>query len=179
MAFEKIIDGILAVEKGYVDHPNDRGGPTNFGVTQAVARANGYFGDMKALPVGLARQIYQKQYITEPNFDKVAAINLEIAEELIDTGVNMGPKRAAEFLQRWLNGFNVGNRLGGDLFVDGSIGPQTLYMLRDFLGWRGKAGATALLRGLNSAQASRYLEITESNKTQREFLFGWISNRVA
>lgn len=29
MNFDRIIDGILAKEKGYVDHPADRGGPTN------------------------------------------------------------------------------------------------------------------------------------------------------
>ena len=35
-----------------------------------------------------------------------------------------------------------------------------------------------LLRALNGLQAARYLEITETNKTQRRFLFGWIKERV-
>ncbi len=47
MNFEPIIDAILRAEQGYVDHPNDRGGPTNHGITLAVARANGYDGDMR------------------------------------------------------------------------------------------------------------------------------------
>ena len=40
-------------------------------------------------------------------------------------------------------------------------------------------GAAVLLRALNGLQAARYLEITEANKTQRRFLFGWIKERVA
>ena len=95
MNFEPIIDAILRAEQGYVDHPDDRGGPTNHGITLAVARANGYDGDMRDLPVSLAREIYRRRYIVAPAFDKVAAINAEIAAELIDTGVNMGPARAA------------------------------------------------------------------------------------
>lgn len=179
MAIDKIIDGVLAVEKGFVDHPNDRGGPTNWGITQTVARANGYTGDMRSMPESFARQVYHKRYITEPKFDKVAEINLAIGEELIDTGVNMGPGKAAEFLQRWLNGFNDQNRLGGDLFVDGRIGDESLRMLKGFLTWRGRPGEVALFRGLNGLQATRYLDITERDKSQRAFLFGWLSNRVA
>ncbi len=178
MSFEKIIDGILAVEKGYVDHPADRGGPTNYGITQAVARSNGYGGDMRYLPPEFARQVYFKRYIAEPGFDKITSIDSAIGEELIDTGVNMGPGRAAEFLQRWLNAFNADNRLGGDLFVDGRLGTQTFNMLSAFIAWRGKQGSIAMVRALNGSQANRYLEITEGNKTQRAFVFGWISNRV-
>lgn len=37
---------------------------------------------------------------------------------------------------------------------------------------------SVLLRGLNSTQACRYLDITEGNKSQRTFLYGWVRNRV-
>jgi len=36
-----------------------------------------------------------------------------------------------------------------------------------------------MLRALNGVQAARYLEITEGNRSQREFLYGWIRERVA
>lgn len=179
MTFDKIIDGILAVEQGYVNHPSDRGGPTNFGVTEAVARANGYTGNMRDLPESFARKVYLKRYITDPRFDQVAAINEKIAEEMIDTGVNMGTKKAGEFLQRSLNAFNMGQRLGSDLVVDGDVGPGTLNFLKAFIAWRGQAGVTALYRALNSLQGTRYIEISEANKSQRDFTFGWFSNRVA
>lgn len=179
MNFDKVIDDIIAVEKGYVDHPDDKGGPTNYGVTVAVARANGYQGDMRSLPVGLARAIYARRYISDPRFDQVAAINADIAAELIDTGVNMGPGRAAEFLQRWLNGFNAGGSRYADLFVDGRLGPVSLEALRAFLKWRGVDGVKVMLRALNGVQAARYLAIAEGDKSQRAFLYGWIAQRVA
>lgn len=179
MNYSRIIDGVIAVEKGYVDHPADRGGPTNYGITQAVARANGYMGDMRNLPVTLARSIYERRYISEPKFDQVAAINTDIAIELIDTGVNMGPSRAAEFLQRWLNAFNARGSRYPDMFVDGRLGPVSLAALKAFLAWRGGEGVRVLLRALNATQGARYLEIAEANKSQEDFIYGWIRERVS
>jgi lysozyme family protein len=178
MNFEPVIDAILRAEQGYVDHPNDRGGPTNHGITLAVARANGYDGDMRDLPVSLAREIYRRRYIVAPAFDKVATINAEIAAELIDTGVNMGPARAAEMLQRLLNGLNAQGSRYPDVFVDGRIGKVTLDALAAFLRWRGLDGVKVILRGLNSQQAMRYLDIAENNPSQESFLYGWLLHRV-
>lgn len=178
MSFEKIIDGVVEREKGFVNHPADRGGPTNWGITQAVARANGFMGDMRDLPLATARAIYFKRYITEPKFDQVGAVDMKLAEELIDTGVNMGPHRAAEFLQRWLNGFNDTGSRYGNLFVDGRIGPMSIDALRKFLVWRGVKGSVVMMRALNSIQAVKYLEITEANPSQKAFLFGWMDHRV-
>lgn len=179
MNFDTVINNILAVEKGYVDHPADKGGPTNYGITLAVARANGYQGDMRDLPETVARGIYAMRYIVGPKFDQVAALNAEIGAELIDTGVNMGPTRAAEFLQRWLNGFNDTGSRYADLFVDGRLGPVSLDALRAFLKWRGVVGIKVMLKALNGVQGARYLQIAEADKSQRAFLFGWINQRVS
>ena len=46
----ELIDELIEREGGYVNHPADRGGPTRFGITEAVARAHGYAGPMKWLP---------------------------------------------------------------------------------------------------------------------------------
>jgi lysozyme family protein len=179
MNFERFIDDIIAAEKGYVDHAADRGGPTNYGITQAVARRNGYDGPMQDLPVSLAREIYRRRYIIEPGFDKVAVIDEKIGFELIDTGVNMGPARAAEFLQRCLNVFNAQGSRYADLFVDGRLGPVTLDALRAFLRWRGANGTKAMLTALNCLQGTRYIDIAENNESQEAFTYGWLLNRVA
>ena len=175
---DSIIAKVIETEGGYVNNKADKGGETRFGITVAVARANGYQGPMIDMPQAMAEAIYRKRYITEPMFDQVLAINEHIGRELIDTGVNMGPSRAAEYLQRWLNGFNVTGSGYQDLFVDGRLGSVSIDALRRFLDSRGAEGGRILLRGLNGSQAARYLELTEQNKTQRQFLYGWIRARV-
>jgi len=178
MNYESIIDAILEAEKGYVDHPNDRGGPTNYGITIAVARKNGYDGDMKDLPLSLAREIYRKRYIVEPKFDKVAELDAKIGHELIDTGVNMGPAKAAEFFQRALNAFNAQGSRYADIFVDGRIGSVTLDAFKSFLKWRGENGKVVMYKSLNILQGSRYFDIAENSPSQESFLFGWILHRT-
>lgn len=178
MSVDDIIDAVLEREAGYVNDPDDTGGETKHGITVAVARAYGWNGPMRELPVALARRIYTDRYITTPKFDQIIAIDAHIAAELTDTGVNMGPHRSAEFLQRWLNGFNDTGSRYQELFVDGRIGHVTLAALRAFLKWRGKEGVTVMLRSLNSIQGTRYLEITEARKSQRKFLYGWMRQRV-
>ena len=32
------VQRMIALESGYVDHPNDKGGPTKYGITLKVAR---------------------------------------------------------------------------------------------------------------------------------------------
>jgi lysozyme family protein len=176
--FEHVIDAILAKEQGYVDHASDRGGPTNYGITQAVARANGYDGDMRDLPLSLAREIYRKRYIVRPCFDKVWLANEAIGNEVIDSGVNMGPARAAEMLQRALNAFNLRGSKYADVFVDGQIGEVTLDALRKYLRFRGEVGAKVMVCALNVLQGGRYFDIAENNPTQEDFMYGWIRSRV-
>ena len=45
-----LIDGVISREGGYADQSADRGGATRWGITEAVARAHGYRGDMRAFP---------------------------------------------------------------------------------------------------------------------------------
>lgn len=177
---ERIIDDVLLREGGgaYTNHPADRGGPTRFGITEAKAREHRYFGPMPALPEQIARAIYRQDYIITPRFDAVLAIDPSVGVELIDTGVNMGTATATTFLQRWLNAFNVDSARYAELTVDGSVGDKTLDALRAFIRWRGPMGITALLRGLNSLQGAKYLTLSEANRSQRQFLFGWMINRV-
>lgn len=178
MDYSKIINDVIGREGGYVNNPNDKGGPTNFGITEAVARANGYTGDMRDMPRSLAESIYAKRYITGPGFDKVGDVSVEIAEKLIDMGVNMGPTVAGAFLQRWLNAFNAHGTKYADMFVDGQLGPVSVDALKKFIDYRGQAGVKVMVRALNAAQAMRYLDITEKNEKQEDFIFGWILNRV-
>lgn len=176
--YESIIDGVLDKEKGYVNLPNDKGGPTNFGITLAVARKYGYQGDMRDLPLTLAREIYRIRYIAGPKFDQIADLDAAIGRELIDTGINMGPGVAATMFQRWLNGLNKQGTFYADVFVDGNIGTVTINAFKAYLKARGSAGRKVMLYALNCTQGTRYLELAEANQTQEDFLFGWMAQRV-
>lgn len=171
---DEMINDLVIREGSFTDHPADKGGPTRFGITQAVARQMGYTGPMQEFPQGLAESIYRTKYFVTPGFDKVALVSTAIAEELFDTGVNMGVGVPAPWLQRLLNAFTD----GAQLQVDGKIGPATINALRAFISRRGTAGETVMVRGLNCLQGARYLEITEARPQNKAFIYGWLLNRI-
>ncbi len=175
---EHLLDGLIEREGGYVDHPADRGGPTHWGISQTVARAHGYAGDMRALPRARAREMYRSLYWQEPGFATLADIAPSIAAELFDTGVNMGPAIASGFLQRALNALNRGGKDCADLALDRKIGPATRDALRAFLRARGKAGEAVLLKAIEALQGERYIALAEGRPANEAFLYGWIANRI-
>lgn len=180
MNIEQHLDELIKREGGYVNNPADRGGATKYGITEAVARTNGFKGNMRDLSLDIAKAIYKKQYWTAPRFDQVNAICSAVAEELLDTGVNCGTGFAKPLLQRALNLLNNQSKAGWpDLAVDGIYGPATLNALKSYLAKRGKEGEKVLVRVLNIMQGQRYIEICECNPSQEQFFYGWISNRVA
>ncbi|MBF9817778.1 hypothetical protein I4P58_12210 [Enterobacter roggenkampii] len=177
MTKDEIIDGLLMREGGYVDHPSDRGKATKWGITAKTALAHGY-SDVSLLTQEQARAIYEADYWYGPRFDQVATLSPAIAEELCDTGVNMGPARASEFFQRWLSVLNLRGKLYPDLIADGRIGPRTISAFQAYLNHRGKDGEKVMLRGLNSSQGARYLAIAENDASQEDFIYGQMLNRV-
>ncbi|KKW93270.1 glycoside hydrolase family 108 protein [Sphingobium chungbukense] len=178
MDISALIDEVIAREGGYSNHPADRGGPTHFGITQAVARANGFMGDMRALPRSVAEAIYRRLYWERPGYAFVAELAPRIAEELFDTAVNMGPATAGGFLQRALNALNRNARDYADLKVDQAVGGKTLAALGAFMQVRGRAGERVLLKALEALQGERYLALAESRPANEAFLYGWLANRI-
>jgi lysozyme family protein len=174
-----LIDALIEREGGFVDNSADKGGPTCFGITQAVARANGYAGPMRQLPREEAAAIYRRLYWLRPRFDAVAERSERIAAELFDTGVNMGPAVAVTFLQRALTALNRNAKDYPDLVPDGRVGAQTLAALDAFLELRGQSsGETVLLRALEALQGERYLRLAERRPANEAFLYGWLANRI-
>lgn len=176
---DRALDNLIAVEGGYVNDSRDAGGETRYGITVATARANGYTGDMRELPLDLAKKIYTAKYWTAPGFDRVAVISESVAAECLDTGVNMGPANATMFLQRALNAFSQNGDLYPMIRVDGRCGPGTLSCLQSYLRARGRSGGEAvLLKAMNSLQGAKYIELTEQRTQNAAFTFGWFSQRV-
>lgn len=173
-----LVDAIIEREGRYVNHQSDRGGPTCWGITQAVAKSQGYEGDMRHFPRSFAAKIYIEIYWRRPSFDKVSLRAAQIAAELFDTGVNMGTATAVGFLQRALNALNRSARDYPDLVVDQHIGPRTLSALDGYLASRGSAGEIILLRAMEALQGERYIALAERRPSQEAFLYGWLANRI-
>jgi lysozyme family protein len=179
MDVDGLIEALIEREGGYADHPADKGGPTCFGITEAVARAHGYRGPMRQLPRDEAIAIYRRLYWLRPRFDEIAKRSARIAGELFDTGANMGPAVAVTFLQRALTALNRNGKDYPDLVPDGRIGAATLAALDSFLEIRGhSSGETVLLRALEALQGERYLRLAERRPANEAFLYGWLANRI-
>jgi lysozyme family protein len=179
MSVDKLIEGVIGREGRYSNHPSDTGGETMWGITVRVARRNGYSVPMRVMPRAVAKDIYFRQYVQEPGFSGVMALNEAIAEELVDTGVNMGPDIPARWLQEALNALNRQGRDYPDIVEDGDIGPGTLAALKAFLKARGADGESIMLKALNSLQGARYIALARGRQANEDFLNGWLKNRVA
>lgn len=175
---DTLIDQVIALEGDFSNHPADRGGPTRWGITEAVARLHGYADDMKYLPREQAAAIYKRQYWLRPGFDRVALLAPDIAAELFDTGINMGTGTATAFFQRALNALNRNARDYREISVDGKIGSKTLNALSAFLSKRAGKGQQVLLKAIEALQGARYIEIAEKRPANEAFLYGWLANRI-
>lgn len=177
--FEEAFRKLILVERGYSNVPGDSGGPTRWGITELVARANGYRGPMSELPLETAKGIYYTQWWGLLNLDAVSEISTAVAEEIFDTAVNCGPGIAGKFLQQVLNVLNREERDYQDVRKDGLIGPLTVMALRGYFAKRGdQGGELVLLKALNGLQCARYIEIAEGRKKDERFTFGWLKERV-
>ncbi len=175
---DSIINGVLRREGGFVDHPDDLGGPTKFGITAGVAMAAGFTRPIASLSIRDARKIYKEQYYCRPGFDRVARYSPCIASELVDTGVNMGVVIAVKFLQRSLNALNKRAAMYSDIGVDGYIGNQTIAALSAYFNHRGLDGEVVMLKALNCLQGARYIELSEAREANESFTYGWLRERV-
>lgn len=175
---DALIDEVIGREGGYSNHPADRGGPTRWGVTEQVARAYGYKGDMRDFPRSIAAIIYKARYWAGPGLDRVAEVYPALAAELFDTGVNMGSAVAVGFLQRALNVLNRSARDYPDLVADGRSGSITIAALNAFKAVRGAAGELVLIRAVEALQGERYLHLAEQRPANEAFLYGWLANRL-
>jgi lysozyme family protein len=178
MNADKLIDDAIGREGGYTDHPADRGGATRWGITEAVARAHGYRGDMRVFPRDEAIELYKRIYWVRPGLDHIGDIAPDLAAELFDTGVNMGPGVAVSFLQRALNALNRGASDYPDIVPGVRIDDATVAALTTFLAKRAPHGERVLLKALEALQGERYLDLAERRPANEAFLYGWLANRI-
>jgi len=101
-------------------------------------------------------------------------LDQQLANELFDTGVNMGVTRAVDFLQKALNILNRNESLYSDIEEDGKFGNETMKALNAYLA---TDGIGLLLKIINILQGMHYIEYARKNPKQERFMRGWM-NRV-
>ncbi len=111
MDFNRAFDLLITHEGGFSNHPDDPGGATMYGITEVVARAEGYTGPMRELTLDFAKQVYRKRYWDACRCDQMPDV---LRYPLFDAAVNSGPGQAIKWLQA-----AVGVK------ADGAIGPVT------------------------------------------------------
>ncbi len=165
-----VIADILKREGGFVDDPDDGGGPTNHGITiGALSEYRRAIGDLtpetdegkrgaiRALTEQDARAIYQRLYIDKPRFGDIK--HPELRALVIDTGVLHGRHRAA----RWLQGVS-------GVKADGWVGPITLGAVNG-REWR------PLYLGLLARRYLGFAAFVKSKPSQLKWIKGW-TNRA-
>jgi lysozyme family protein len=115
MNIEQALKLLLVHEGGFVDHPDDPGGATKYGITERTARRHGYKGHMRDLPWSLACEIYRLDYWAPIKADQLPD---HLRFHVFDAAVNSGPGQAIKWLQQ-AAGFSTQQQ-------DGIIGPRTL-----------------------------------------------------
>ena len=160
-----MIDRVLDREGGFVDHPADRGGPTNFGITldtlaccrgAAVTRE-----DVRRMKQDEARAIYRNTYFTEPGLDKLPAL---VQHVVFDMAINHGPGTAIRLLQE------VVDAAGFHCIADGCIGLQTMAAVKKADRSMGKR----LINQLVDRRIQLYEGIVKGRPNQAVFLSGWL-----
>lgn len=167
MNIDSYLTTILIHEGGYVNHPNDRGGPTNFGITQATL--SNYLGrkasinDVKELKEETAREIYLSRYFYSPRINMFPEPIQLIS---FDMCVNHGPRNAIRMVQRVINQASVINQR---ISEDGIAGVQTFNAAEVTERSMGNYFTNAIV----DERINFYELIVSRRPDQRVFLAGW------
>lgn len=165
------INRTLKYEGGYSDHPLDRGGPTNKGITMGTL--SHYLGrtvterDVQRLTMRDAVKFYTA-HAARYGIDKISS--QMVADQVFDCAVHHGPRRAVMWLQR-------------------SIGYEPLAAVRKLkidgvLGSKTRAGLTRANNRTVNNQIVKYranfmARLVARKPEQVVFISGWIRRALS
>lgn len=156
--FGRYASKLIALEGGYVFHPEDEGGPTNGGVTLKTYRD--FYGesmtkeDLKEMSYKQWSHIMKTGYWDKCKGDQIE--NQSLAEIIVDWRVNSG---AAGVMK-------VQEILG--CRPDGIVGPITLSLINS-------SDAEQLFDRLWKARQQFFINIVKRNPRKKVFMNGWMN----
>ena len=160
--FDIAFNRTLKLEGKYSNHAADPGGETIYGITK---RDYPELFKNKLPTLEEAKEVYLTKYWTLLGCEHLISQN--IANELFDTGVNMGVGTAAKFAQQSYNRLKPAD--WSVLLTDGSIGPVSVRAFNNL----SKNYEAAFFNYMNYLQAARY-----DSLHMDDFLRGWFGNRI-
>lgn len=149
---------LLQLEGGFVNHPDDKGGVTNKGVTLSTYRQ--YCGqdktikDLQNMSYGTWQNIMKDLYWDKCLADKIR--NQSLAEIIVDWCVNSG-----------MVGLRKSQEIAGTK-PDGIAGPKTLSAINE-------SDQEELFNRIKDARKQFYTNIVKKNPSQRIFMNGWMN----
>jgi lysozyme family protein len=151
--FNTAVQKTLVHEGGFVNNPNDRGGPTKYGITQADLPGV----DISTLTPAQAVAYYSAHY-WKPLYAEIA--NQDLADKLFDMGVLFGVGTAVKLLQISLSS-------GITVVSDGAFGPNTLAATNEH----------GNVKDYRIVLLHHAMDVVSRNPSDSEFLQGWV-NRI-
>ncbi len=163
--FGECLDYILLAEGGYSSRKADRGGPTNYGVTQYtydswLSKHRHPIRHVKYIEMWEVRSVYDEGY-WEPVKCRLLGAPMDLV--MFDSAVQHGPGRAAMMLQEAVGAVQ-----------DGKIGPKTLAALA---ACESRIGKRETIRAFIEIREAFYAQIIANDASQEENKRGW-ANRV-
>lgn len=157
--FDKAVNDLLLDEGGYVNHPNDPGGETKYGISK-----RSYPGvDIRNLTPEMARRIYYEDWWVPLGLENFPD---PLGAKMLNVSVNVGVRTGWKILQRALNSFPLPERLS----VDGVYGRKTKraldYVLQRF-------SSQQVTNKVAEYQVARYEWLARTYRKFRVFINGW------
>ena len=163
--FERAVKIVLSHEGGYSNDKNDKGGETNFGISQKFLDENKLNYIVKDITVDLAKSIYEKYFWNQYRYYELKS--LKIATKIFDTAVNCGNYEAALILQRAINNISLNK-----IVVDGILGDNTFKLAN-------KCNDNYLLDNIRFEMKRFYLNLINEHPEYISFKSGWLSRAAS
>lgn len=157
----------IGIEQGFVNDPDDFGGPTKFGITQqTLSQYRGYscsVHDVQTLNEGEALAIYFSFYWKPLSINSIDKKPIAIA--VFDTGVLYGIRHSILMAQEALAHSWI---VSTEFKIDGHMGPKTIAALNN-------CPSGLFLELINLQILKRIVEIIEKKPSQKKFQNGWVN----
>jgi len=164
-------------EGGFVDHANDPGGATNYGVSLRFLRQEGLDidndgdideDDIRAITPEKSKAIYKEKFWIPCRCEQIRST--AVATKVFDMAVNMGQKQAYKIVQRAINALQY----EPSLIVDGLVGVKTIEAVNSF-----DREDYALLDAIREEQADFYETLINEKPQLSSFRLGWLRRAAA